>query len=151
MSAVFKKLNLKDQTELVVLNSPSSFEPELSTLKHVVVRRRAEDAKGIMFFLAFVTQQQEIDRLAKVVAKKAAGDAIVWFAYPKGTSKRYTCDIDKQTGWAPLGEAGFETVRLVAIDDDWSAKRFRRAEFIKNMSRPKEWAMTKAGKKKAGG
>ena len=35
-----------------------------------------------------------------------------------------------------MGEAGFEPVRMVAIDEDWSALRFRRAEFIKNMTRP---------------
>jgi len=26
---------------------------------------------------------------------------------------------------------------MVEIDEDWSAVRFRRAEFIKNMARPK--------------
>ena len=32
----------------------------------------------------------------------------------------------------------FEPVRMVAIDEDWSALRFRRAEFIKTMTRPQE-------------
>jgi len=30
-----------------------------------------------------------------------------------------------------LKALGFETVRAVAIDEDWSALRFRRVEFIK--------------------
>jgi hypothetical protein len=38
-----------------------------------------------------------------------------------------------------MGEAGFEPVRMVAIDEDWSALRFRRAEFIKNMTRPEQY------------
>jgi hypothetical protein len=29
---------------------------------------------------------------------------------------------------------GFETVRAVSIDEDWTALRFRRAEFIKARS-----------------
>ena len=37
------------------------------------------------------------------------------------------------------GAAGFEPVRMVAIDEDWSALRFRRAEFIKTMTRPMEY------------
>jgi hypothetical protein len=152
MSDVFKKLNLKDDdTEIVVLDAPSSFEPELAALKNVTIRRRAEDAKAITFFLAFVTKKKEIDRLAKILAKRSVGDVVAWFAYPKGSSKRYTSDFKMMTGWPSLGDAGFEVVRLVAIDEDWSAKRFRRAEFIKTMTRPKEWAMTPEGKKKARG
>ena len=28
---------------------------------------------------------------------------------------------------------------MVAIDENWSAKRYRRTEFIKTMTRPKEY------------
>ena len=76
----FAKLNLKDQSEIVVLNAPASFEPELKTLKGVAVRR---DAKGgdIDFSLAFVMTQKEVDTLGPQMAKKAKGDAVVWFVY----------------------------------------------------------------------
>ena len=40
----------------------------------------------------------------------------------------------------------FEPDRMVAIDEDWSAKRFRRAGFIKNMTRPKEYRLTEPAK-----
>jgi len=55
----------------------------------------------------------------------------LWFAYPQGTSKRYTCEFNRDTGWSALRSAGFDTVRQVAIDEDWSALRFRRVEYIK--------------------
>ena len=141
----FAKLNLKDQAEIVVLNAPASFEPELKSLKGVTVRR---DAKGgdIDFSLAFVTTQKDVDRLGPQVAKKAKGDAVVWFAYPKGSSKKYTSQINRDNGWAVMGKAGFEPVRMVAIDEDWSAVRFRRVEFIKTMNRPDEVRLTKKKK-----
>jgi hypothetical protein len=140
--ATFAKLNLKDQAEIVVLNAPASFEPELKSLKGVTVRR---DAKGgdIGFSLAFVMTQKEVDALGPQVAKKAKGDAIVWFAYPKGSSKKYKSQINRDNGWAVMGEAGFEPVRMVAIDEDWSALRFRRVEFIKTMNRPDNVRLTK--------
>jgi hypothetical protein len=140
--STFAKLNLKDQTEIVVLNAPASFEPELKTLKGVAVRR---DTKGgdIDFSLAFVMTQKEVDALGPQVAKKAKGDAVVWFAYPKGSSKKYKSQINRDNGWAVMGKAGFEPVRMVAIDEDWSAVRFRRVEFIKTMKRPDEWRLTK--------
>jgi len=137
----FAKLNLKDQTEIVVLNAPASFEPELKTLKGITVRR---DTKGdIDFSLAFVMTQKEVDTLGPQVAKKAKGDAVVWFAYPKGSSKKYKSEIDRDSGWAVMGKAGFEPVRMVAIDEDWSAVRFRRVEFIKTMNRPEEVRLTR--------
>mgnify|MGYP005835701873 CR=1 FL=1 len=40
-----------------------------------------------------------------------------------------------------------EPVRQVAIDEDWSALRFRRVEYIKTMTR--SFAMTLEGKAKA--
>jgi hypothetical protein len=148
MASVFEKLNLKDQQEILVVNAPPTFEPELSRLDGVAVRRKAAAAGEISFCLAFVTKQQEVDSIARVVTAKAKGDAVVWFAYPKGTSKRYKCDFNRDTGWAALGAAGFEGVRLVAIDEDWSAMRFRRVEFIKSMSRDSKRAMSAVGKKK---
>lgn len=148
MSIIFSKLNLKGQTEILVLNAPESFEPELAALNNVAVRRNAGDVKEIAFSLAFVTRQKEVDAIAKTVARKAKGDAIVWFAYPKGTSKKYHCEFNRDTGWAALGAAGFEGVRMVAIDEDWSALRFRRVEYIQAMTRDKKRAMTKQGQKK---
>jgi hypothetical protein len=148
MSIIFNKLNLKSQTEILVLNAPESFEPELATLNDVTIRRNAGDVKEIAFSLAFVTKQKEVDAIAKTIARKAKGDAIVWFAYPKGTSKKYQCEFNRDTGWAALGAAGFEGVRMVAIDEDWSALRFRRVEFIQTMTRDKKRAMSKQGKKK---
>ena len=95
------------------------------------VFRRIEDMKALAFALSFVTQRGELHRLSRKLSAKAAGDAILWFAYPKGTSKKYSCDFNRDDGWEVLRQAGFDSVRQVAIDDDWSALRFRRVEFIK--------------------
>ena len=148
-STVFVKLNLKDQSEIVVLNAPPSFEPELRASRGVNVLRRLPAKGPVGFVLAFVTRQAEVPPLAKAVAKVTLGDAVVWFAYPKTGSKRYTTDLTRDKGWESLGSAGFEAVRMVAIDEDWSAKRYRRVEFIKTMTRDVAGAMTTAGKAKA--
>src|SRR6185437_4384864 len=131
MPSVITKLNLKEQTEIVVVNAPASFEPELKALNEVTVVRDPKKVKSIAFALVFATKQNELDALSKHLAPKAEGDAILWFAYPKGTSKRYKCEFNRDTGWDVLSDAGFESVRMVAIDEDWSALRFRRGEYVK--------------------
>ncbi|MFN7036589.1 MAG: hypothetical protein ACK4SN_09490, partial [Bellilinea sp.] len=143
---IFKKLNLKDQKEILVLNAPESFEPELALLHDVAIRRSMDSIQRINFSLAFVTKQAEVDDWARIIAQRAEGDAIVWFAYPKASSKKYTCEFNRDTGWAILGELGFEGVRQVAIDADWSALRFRRVEFIKTMTRAKQRRLTEQNK-----
>jgi len=149
MTAIFKKLNLKDQKVILVLQAPESFEIELASLENVSVLVTLDEGQQVSFMLAFVTKLVEIERMAGALAKKAPGDAVVWFAYPKGTSKKYRCEFNRDTGWEALGRAGFEPVRQVAIDEDWSALRFRRAEYIKTLTRDASWAMSKEGKKKA--
>ena len=132
----------------MVWNAPASFEPEVKALDGVTVKRRPADVKEIAFFLAFVTKQKEVDDLATVVAKKSVPDAVVWFAYPKATSKKYTSEISRETGNDALGDAGFEPVRMVAIDEDWTGKRFRRVAFIKNLTRDPRALVSKEGKKR---
>ena len=149
MASTFSKLNLKDQTQILVLNVPESFEGELKSLRGVTVQRDLKNIDQVEFSLAFVTKQKEVDTLGKAIAKKAEGDAVVWFAYPKGSSKKYKSEINRDSGWKVLGEAGFEPVRMVAIDEDFSAVRFRRVEFIKTLTRGKEHRMSAQGKARA--
>ncbi len=88
MISVFAKLNLKEQREIALFNAPSSFEPELSRLDGVRILRNPPKPTRVQFALAFATQQAELDRLSNILAAESEGDALLWFAYPKGTSKR---------------------------------------------------------------
>ena len=130
MSGLWAKLNLKDQSQIVILNAPSSFVAELKALGHVRVQQRISVVKHLTFALVFVVTKAELDKVATTVVSKASGDPLLWFAYPKSTSTRYKCDFNRDTGWDVLRQSGFDTVRQVAIDEDWSALRFRRTQYI---------------------
>ena len=147
MTPLFKKLNLKDQLTVHILLAPVSFQPEIQAIKKIVsVKDSLRGSEPIEFFLAFVTKQDEFNSLSKKVSSRLVDDGLFWLAYPKGSSKKYTCDFNRDTGWEVLGKLGFEPVRQVAIDDDWSALRFRSVAHIKKMTR--SFAMTDEGKKK---
>ena len=103
----------------------------------------------VAFALAFVKTLAEVERASAELTGSAQEDAVLWMVYPKGTSKKYTCEFNRDTGWESLGRAGYEPVRQVAIDEDWSALRFRRVEHIKSMKRNPEGAISSAGRKKA--
>ncbi len=128
---LFEKLNLKDHQEILVLHAPESLAPVLARLPVITIHHYLESLPEIRFALVFLTRQAEVDAIAPKIAARAKGDATLWFAYPKGTSKKYNCDFNRDTGWEALKAAGFDTVRAIAIDEDWTALRFRRKEFIK--------------------
>jgi hypothetical protein len=112
-------------------------------------RRRRQDAEALAildFALAFATRKAELDAFAAAITARAGQDPLLWFAYPKGSSKRYRCDFNRDTGWEVLGAAGYEPVRQVAIDEDWSALRFRRVERIAKLTRHNSMALSAAGK-----
>lgn len=150
MTPLFKKLNLKeDHQKILILNAPASFQPEIAAIsKNVIVTDQIITAGTIDFVMVFVTKQVEIDAITPALAAQLQDDGILWFCYPKGSSKKYTCNFNRDTGWSVPGTYGFEPVRMVAIDEDWSALRFRRVQHIKKMTR--RFALTNEGKAKAG-
>lgn len=147
MTPLFKKLNLGQLRAIHVLNAPASFEAELKQLEGVTVRRSVQGT--VVFALAFVTTSEGVASAVNKLVRAAEGDALLWMVYPKTTSKRYQCEFNRDSGWASLGAAGYEPVRQVAIDADWSALRFRKAEFIKTMARNPEGAISGVGRQKA--
>jgi len=147
MNPIFKKLNYKDQSPLHIINAPASFKKDMDEMASLAgVKASLAGAKKVEFFLAFVTKQNEVDDITNKVTPLIEGDGVVWFAYPKGSSKKYKCEFNRDNGWAVLGNQGYEPVRMVAIDEDWSALRFRKAENIKIMKRNS--AISDTGKKR---
>ena len=47
--------------------------------------------------------------------------AVLWICYPKGNK----ADVNRDTLWPILSEYGFRPISQVAVDDIWSALRFR--------------------------
>lgn len=147
MSPLFKKLNFKGESTVYLLSCPAEIEHLFQVDSTIKISKDIPTSSQIKFAIAFTTTLDEVESVAQFFQNRSAGDATVWIAYPKGSSKKYKCEFNRDTGWQAMGEAGFEPVRQVAIDEDWSALRFRRVEFIKTMTR--SFAMTQEGKAKA--
>jgi hypothetical protein len=133
MTEIFKKLNFKSQNPILVLKAPNSFASEISAMK-AETEIHSAPKKGVRyaFVLAFVAMRAHIEEAGRIVVKVLDGDAVCWFAYPKGTSKKLKSDLNRDVMWDALLPLGIRPVRQIAIDDDWSALRFRRKEYVKS-------------------
>lgn len=135
MKSAIDKLQLKPGAVVGLLGMPAELQPALAGLwERATVQTALTSAAPVTTVLAFATRLPEVEALAAQLPQ-APGDVAVWVAYPKASSKKHRCEFTRDTGWAALGAAGFEPVSQVAIDDDWSALRFRRVEYIKSMTR----------------
>jgi hypothetical protein len=149
MEQLLKKLNYKDQSSVLLLNLPvelSDFARYIQSVTELV--DSLDKVEKPQFALFFVTQLSEIEAIAHTLESRLEGDTILWFVYPKGTSKRYKCNFNRDTGWAALGKLNLEPVRMVAVNEDWSALRFRRVEYIKTLTRNDGMMLSEEGKKK---
>ena len=148
--ALLAKLNFREQDRVLVLQVPPEFQPVITHwAKRTQVETKAAPRKTYPFTMAFVQSEADVKKYGLAAAKQLEGDGICWMVYPKKTSKKYAATINRDHGWALLGELGFEGVRQVAIDEDWSALRFRRAEHIGSMIRRQSMALSQTGKAKS--
>ena len=132
MSTVFAKLNFKEYKQIVVLDSPGSFESELAALKGVEIIRDLKKPKEVTFSLAFVTTPEQINALAPAIARKSGETLSYGSPIPRGPRRNTSRRLTGTTAGIYLATKGLSP----------SAKRFRRAGFIKNMTRPKEYRLT---------
>lgn len=135
MEALFKKLNLKDHQSILILNAPEEFNDALAWLKRSYKVAEEVESSSYDFALVFVKSQADVNKSATMLYNKLSGDFVLWMAYPKGISKRYSSTVNRDNGWQPLGKLQVEPVRQVALDADWSALRFRHIDYIKKMTR----------------
>jgi hypothetical protein len=139
-----EKLMMQKHTAITVRNAPSGFLDQFQ----VADQQKWTDAATLTFSFAlvFVTTSKQIEDFMSEMDEKMMGDAAIWLAYPKKTSKRFSSEIHRDNGFQVMGQWDFEPVTQIAIDEDWSALRFRRVAFIAKMTR--SFAMTEEGKNK---
>lgn len=136
MDALFKKLNFKSQEKAVILAAPDTFKPHMEAMDgHTLISEHLDEPGEIEFALVFGRTKAEMEAEVLPLLPKLGSDAVFWIAYPKVSSKKYTTDYNRDSGWDLLGEWGMEPVRQVAIDQDWSALRFRKVENIPRLKR----------------
>jgi hypothetical protein len=146
---IIKKLQFKLQPIALVLAAPPEFKTVLDFWKKISKLDTVIDKKKkYPFALGFVKTEADVKKLGADIIKQLEDDAVFWMAYPKKTSKKYIASITRDSGWESLGKWGFEGVSMIAIDDDWSAFRFRNAEHIGTMIRRQGMAMSDKGKTK---
>jgi hypothetical protein len=110
-----RKLNLKDGMKVRVVGKPAGVD-----LGDVVTTFGKADADAV---LVFVKTRAEVDAKGAPVVAAARADQLAWFAYPKAA--QLGTDLSRDVLVRHLEPRGVQPVRQIALDDVWSAMRFR--------------------------
>lgn len=121
-----QKLGLKLGAVGMVIARP----PELAT----IIDLPDAGAAPVDLIITFVRDVADVGpRLAEALPHYRRGGWL-WFAYPKKTGTIRT-DITRDHGWAALAAHDLLPVTQIAIDDTWSALRFRYRDEIAKLTR----------------
>jgi hypothetical protein len=120
-----ERLNLTGQLRALIMNAPKGYRTLLGPLPPDITVNTKPSGRYDFVHL-FVNNRDELARLGPDAMNAVKPMAIFWISYPKKTAKTDT-DMSRDEGWEVVTDAGFETVAQVAVDDVWSALRFRPA------------------------
>src|SRR5690606_18459382 len=126
-SALVKKLQIKPNQRMVVVNAPAGYLEDLGSLPAGVELSTRPEGQYDAVQL-FVQNRAQLEELFPAALRALKEDGLFWIAYPKQSSAMET-DLNRDEGWEAVYKAGLRAVSSVAIDDTWSAVRLRPAEF----------------------
>ncbi|WP_144893823.1 hypothetical protein [Flavobacterium tiangeerense] len=124
MQEIIKKFKFKNNG--VIINAPSALESEFLKLDFKLTFDKKNKSTNT---LIFINNKKEYLDFLTTVLKYIEHDSVLWFAYPKGTSKIKT-DINRDTVRMTGEDFGITTVTAISIDETWSALRFRPIEKV---------------------
>jgi hypothetical protein len=122
------KLRMKPGQQVLILNAPPGY---IQGLGHLPEGIEPADAPRGQYDLVhlFVASRAELERLGPVALQSVKYDGLLWISYPKQSAKAKT-DLNRDVGWDLVTGAGLRPVTQVAIDETWSALRFRPVERV---------------------
>ena len=128
---ILKKLQFKNEKSVFILNVPDEISPMLTQWEDYLSVMTAPSDTPVPFILIFVKDKMQLEQSKPVLKNTMDPAGLIWVAYPKKTSKNYQSDLSRDDFWNAFQELGLEPVRQIALDDDWSALRFRPGDAIK--------------------
>lgn len=125
--ALLQKLNYKEGESVLVMHAPEEYLQRIAGIDFDQQPSRS----GYDFVQVFLYEKDEIPSHFEEGVKNLNNGGKLWFCYAK-TGSELNTGITRDEGWDAAETNGFVAVRQVAIDDIWSALRFKPGEEVKN-------------------
>jgi hypothetical protein len=131
---LLEKLQLKDERNLLIQGLPSSIEKQFAKLAFAKNVTPLLKIRKIDFALVFAVNENQLSGIINEVLPALHAEGKLWVAYPKLTSKISTT-LNRDCSWTCITHSGYEGVRQIALDNVWTALRFKRTEKFRSMKK----------------
>jgi hypothetical protein len=122
-TSLAKKLLLKPGQRVAIMQAPEGCRAALGPLPERITVAETLDGPFDLG-LVFVREKAAVDRLVPLAIAALTPGGVLWLAYPKKSGKAKT-DITRDVGWEAVYAMGWRPVTQIALDEVWSALRFR--------------------------
>ncbi len=126
MSPLARKLLIKPGNRVALVNAPAGYAERLLPLPDGA--QLVDLQRGLDVVQVFAHDRADLQRAAGAFRSIREG-GLLWVCYPKGGKKAGT-DLNRDLLCQELGRTGLAGVTLVAVDETWSAMRFRPASEV---------------------
>lgn len=123
-SSLIKKLDIRPNTRVVLLNAPDAFDEQLGELPEGV-EIGTKLSSQTKLALWFVRSARELESEMDFLGTRLPEGASLWIVYPKQTS-RFKVDFTQYDVRATGLRAGWVDYKICAVDADWTGLKFGR-------------------------
>lgn len=126
---IFEKLQLTNEKTVLIQGLPSSIEKQFSKLFFAKNLTPLLRNRKIDFALVFAVSEHQLNGILEDIMPALKEETKLWIAHPKVASKIVT-DLNRESSWHKLTNAGYESVEQVVLDHVWVAASYKKAELI---------------------
>jgi bacteriocin resistance YdeI/OmpD-like protein len=125
-----RKLHLKPGMRFIATNAPEGFHRTLGPLPDGATQEQV--LRGTFdLILLFVSSKKDLKRQWEKALPSLKPDGLIWVAYPKKSSG-VSSDLTAMSGdWEGSIDSEWQPVSMIAVDEHWSATRFKHAPGLK--------------------
>ena len=140
MNSLAKKLLIKPNSRWLLFNAPANYNDSLTPLPDQVeiVFNTAGTFDGIQLF---VTTSAELAADLSIITPLLKDNTVFWIIYPKKNSG-ISSDLEMMSSWNAPTQYGLRPVASAAVNEVWTALRFRPVEQVKVSSGRKDAVRT---------
>jgi hypothetical protein len=128
---IAKKLKIAPDDRFALFGAPPGFAakvrpaaPGHHDIEMTPGTKTKEADRRIDGALIFVRMARDLET-AREAVRSVTPEGLIWIAYPKGGAME--TDLNRDVLRESLAKHGLESVSLIALDDTWSAMRFKRS------------------------
>jgi hypothetical protein len=120
--SVAQKLFIRPNYTVLLVNAPTGYKDTLGGLPKgaKVVTKSSQPVEFIQVFAATKAEMTKLVRNVKPLLKE---DGLLWLTYPK--AGQMDTDLKREVVWECGQTVGMHPVSQIAVDDVWSALRFK--------------------------